>query len=83
MNCLFSIVDIVLLLGDVYRAADQVVSHLSGGHGCGERCLLRSIRSMDEGEVVSSCCYDGDEDGNRKNLCRRDEGRTPGSCIVT
>ncbi len=40
---------------------------------------------MDEGEVVNSCYYDGDGDGdgNRKNLCRRDEARTPGSCIVT
>ena len=34
VKCLFCVVAVVVLLGDVYSAADKMVSH-SSGHGCG------------------------------------------------
>ena len=60
---MFSIVAVVVLLSDVYSAADKVMRH-SSGHGCGETCLLRSVRSNvkfkqsnDECEIGYCCCW--------------------------
>lgn len=39
VNCAFSIIAVVVLLGDVHSAADKVMSH-SGSHGC-ESASLR------------------------------------------